>query len=324
MRLLEKSIVIYAKHKLDYYVMVSNLVLCEAMIKKGDIQLASEKLAEIENKMTGHLHSEELISLYQLATDVYEKLNNYKLAFKYGKTLRTHQLEFSDKKNGLKVLKLEYEQKIKDRDLEKVIFTEQQKQQKRIYILIIIITVLILIFVAIILFKQLIAKRKLSVLANTDVLTGAPNRRAILNEAELQLFYCQQRNFPLTIAIVDIDFFKSVNDDFGHDVGDEALKFFAKNASHAIRKSEYSGRFGGEEWLFVLPQTEVEFTQTLFDRLSKAVSVKNDYFDLGERNLTFSMGATQFAEGDSIKTMVDRGDKLLYEAKENGRDRLCY
>ena len=58
--------------------------------------------------------------------------------------------------------------------------------------------------------------------------------------------------------------------------------------------------------------------------MSKAVAVKNDYFDLGERNLTFSMGATQFAEGDSIKTMVDRADKLLYEAKENGRDRLCY
>ena len=143
-----------------------------------------------------------------------------------------------------------------------------------------------------------------------DDLTKVHNRRYFYQHAK------NSQHSPYVILIIDIDHFKMINDEFGHDVGDEVLKFFANSASRVIRKAEFHGRFGGEEWLFVLPETEVEFAQVLFDRLSEEVAKKDVAFDLGSRQLTFSMGATQRVAVDTIKSMIDRADKLLYQAKK--------
>lgn len=323
-KLLVKSKVIYNDNSLAYYAMLSDLALLEMIVKQGDMQLAKEKLLSIEANVKAYAKTMYLIDFYQLATDIYKNLNEYELAFQYAENLKTEQLLLAEKKNGLEILKVEYEQGIKDQELEKTILADQQTQQTTIYILVIAIIGLLLFIVALVLYKQLSLKKKLGIIANTDFLTSAPNRRAILNAAEQQFNYCSQNNIPLTIAIADIDLFKSINDQFGHEVGDEVLKFFANCVSITLRKSELHGRFGGEEWLFVLPQTEVEFAQVLFDRLTKEVAKKSAAFDLGDRKLTFSMGATQRIADDTIKSMIDRADKLLYQAKAQGRQRICY
>ncbi|MGB1263872.1 MAG: diguanylate cyclase domain-containing protein [Cognaticolwellia sp.] len=319
-----KSKAIYQAHNLAYYAMLSDLALLEMLFKQGDMQQAKQKLLSIEADVQAYAKTMYLIAYYQLATNIYKNLQAYDLAFKYAENLKAEQLLLAEKKNGIEILKLEYQQGIIDKELEQAVLSEQQAQQRTIYNLIITIIVLVLFTVALVLYKQLSLKRKLAILANTDVLTSAPNRRAVLHQAQQQLSYCCQHNLPLTLAIADIDLFKAINDDFGHDVGDEVLKFFAKNASNTISSTEYHGRIGGEEWLFVLPLSEVELAQVLFDRLSQALAKKNDRFDLGDRKLTFSMGATERIEGDTLKTMISRADKQLYRAKENGRQCLCY
>jgi diguanylate cyclase (GGDEF)-like protein len=323
-KLLLKSKAIYQHHHLDYYAMLSDISLLEMTFKQGNMLLAKEKLISIEAEVNTYAKTLYLIFYHQMATDIYKSLEEYDVAFSYAERLKAEQLLLAEKKNGLEILKLEYQQGIKDKELEQQISADKQHQQNTIYILIIAIIILALFIVALILYKQLSLKSKLDILANTDSLTSAPNRRAILAEAEQQLTYCQERNLPLTIVMADLDLFKAINDEFGHDVGDEVLKFFAKSASLVIRKAEYHGRFGGEEWLFVLPQTEVSFAQVLFERLNQEIANKDYDFDLGEKKLTFSMGATERVDKDTVKSMIDRADKLLYQAKEKGRHCICY
>ena len=323
-KLLLKSKAIYQHHHLDYYAMLSDIALLEMTFKQGNMLLAKEKLISIEAEVHTYAKTLYLIFYHQMATEIYKSLEEYDVAFSYAERLKAEQLLLAEKKNGLEILKLEYQQGIKDKELEQKISADKQQQQNTIYILIIAIIILALFIVAFILYKQLSLKSKLNILANTDALTSAPNRRAILVEAEQQLTYCQERNLPLTIVMADLDLFKEINDEFGHDIGDEVLKYFAKCADLVIRKSENYGRFGGEEWLFVLPQTDVDFAQVLFDRLSQEIAKKDYAFDLGDKKVTFSMGATERIDKDTVKSMIDRADKLLYQAKEKGRQCICY
>ena len=322
--LFQRSKEIYRDNGLDYYVMRSDLGLVETLVKQQRYLQAKQKILAIETAVIDYGLIRSLIEFYQLKQSIYEHFGDFKQALTASETLKQHQLKSLKNSNRIEIVKLEYEQSLKNKELEKVMLQAQKSQQNLIWFLVFITTVLALCFVMLIVWRQTKEKRKLNVLANTDVLTGAPNRRSILNEAEIQLDYCESLNQPFTIAIADIDFFKSINDEFGHDVGDKVLKVFSDCSSKALRKTEYFGRFGGEEWLFVLPQTELLFVETLFERINQIIESHSDLLDLKGRELTFSMGAAQGIKGDTVKSIIDRADKLLYQAKDQGRNRICF
>lgn len=321
--LLNKSKLIYQAHDLGYYVMSSDLVLLETILLEGDFLTAKDKLLVIKPDVVSYANSYDFHKYYQLVTTIHKGLNDYKSALEAAEHLKRYELLLAKEKNQTEIIKFEYEQSLKDQKIEKVYMQAQQSQQNTIWALIIIIAVLTLFFLTLVLYKQMSAKQKLRVLANTDVLTGAPNRRAILNEAEQQFRYCKEKQLPLVIALADIDLFKLINDEFGHDIGDEVLKVFSDCSKQVIRQSEFYGRFGGEEWLFVLPQTKITFAPILFERLYQATEKCEDVLPFNKKRITFSMGAVEIGEGDTLKTMIDRADKLLYQAKENGRNCIC-
>jgi diguanylate cyclase (GGDEF)-like protein len=167
---------------------------------------------------------------------------------------------------------------------------------------------------------QVRQKKLLALIAFMDELTGVPNRRKILELANRYL----QRAGPkddLYICIVDIDHFKQVNDKFGHDVGDRVLQFFAETLKNNLRVSDVIGRYGGEEFILILPECPPQELHTVFDRLRHAVAAdKLGSVELG-RKLTFSMGAS-CAHAGTLEQVLKAADEALYQAKAGGRDRL--
>ncbi len=317
---LNKSKIIYQEHDLEYYVMLSDLVLLETIVAEGDFLKAKGKVTVIKSDVISLGETDEIYSYYHMVTMIHRELNDYKSAFYAAGNLKKYELVLVKENNQSEIIKFEYEQSLKNKQIEKEYMQKQQEQQNIIWSLIVTFVLLTFCFLIFVLYKQVKAKRSLAILANTDALTEAPNRRAVMAFADSA---CKDKK-PLTVIIADIDNFKVLNDTFGHDIGDEVLKSFAKSAGEVMRHSDFFGRIGGEEWLFILPQTELVFTEALFERLSSVFSVSLQDIQTIDIPVTFSMGSAQLDKNESLDSVISRADKKLYEAKKSGRNRTCF
>lgn len=169
--------------------------------------------------------------------------------------------------------------------------------------------------------QQRRVRRSLKALAETDELTGLPNRRAIL-ETLAQASRALGSGLPTTLGLVDIDFFKRVNDQHGHAVGDAALKAFALACRSQLRGSDAMGRFGGEEFLLVLPGTPLADAQILFERMRNALQHTEVPGLPPEQRLSCSMGCAELPHAGDLNAALARADAALYRAKAAGRDRV--
>ncbi|MCB1997141.1 MAG: diguanylate cyclase [Rhodoferax sp.] len=168
-------------------------------------------------------------------------------------------------------------------------------------------------------------RRALTHLALRDDLTGKPNRRAVTGYAKDQFDIARQKDTPLTMALIDLDHFKRVNDLRGHACGDAVLRALAAASSAVLRDQDVLGRWGGEEWLLVLPGVKVEELPAIFERLRhQFASTPVDGID-GEHGVTFSMGGAGLSPSiPSLDALIAACDERLYRAKDAGRDRLCH
>ncbi len=160
---------------------------------------------------------------------------------------------------------------------------------------------------------------RLEVQAHTDPLTGLPNRRAIVEALDEELQRSAREGTRLAVGMLDIDHFKLVNDEFGHAAGDDVLCELARRMESTLRPCDSVGRFGGEEFLVVVPGvSSAEFSE-LLERLRRAASEAP--FTASERDLavTVSLGGAVYA-GGSMDALIARADDALYEAKARGRD----
>ncbi len=170
--------------------------------------------------------------------------------------------------------------------------------------------------------RQRKLKQKLAFLALTDELTGVDNRRAIFKKALEQFNSSKRYNTALTVGVCDLDHFKNLNDTYGHDVGDEVLKAFAKASKSSIRNVDHFGRIGGEEWLFVFPSTCSDGIAKIVERINKHMQDAKLPVD---KTPTFSMGTAEVCEDDQdIAQVIKRADDGLYKAKEQGRNRIVH
>jgi diguanylate cyclase (GGDEF)-like protein len=166
------------------------------------------------------------------------------------------------------------------------------------------------------------AHARIEELAQVDELTGLLNRRYIMKSLNEQMARAQRTGGPCSVAIIDLDFFKRINDQFGHPIGDEVLRTFAITLSANLRAIDKLGRYGGEEFLLILPDTtKHEAVQTL-DRLRSIVS-EVDWATLSEMiNVTMSGGISEVRQEDSPADILTRADVALYRAKDAGRNRV--
>lgn len=162
-------------------------------------------------------------------------------------------------------------------------------------------------------------------LAITDDLTGLHNRRYLDGHLKLLMDRASARGRPLSICITDIDRFKQVNDTYGHDAGDEVLREFANRVRATVRGADLACRFGGEEFVIVMPDTTAEMAAVVAERLRLMVETRGFEIPGAETilSVTASLGiASLRTEGDTPEGLLKRADVALYEAKNNGRNRV--
>ncbi len=159
--------------------------------------------------------------------------------------------------------------------------------------------------------------------ALTDPLTQLPNREAYNQRIHDEYIRWQRYQRPLTMAVCDIDKFKSVNDTYGHQVGDRVLQVFAKALHKRLREVDFLGRFGGEEFVVILPETDEDVAYNLMDKIRSALAGLPFSFRGEPVQITVSVGLSGFREGDSIEAVFARADQALYKAKSEGRNLCC-
>ena len=164
-----------------------------------------------------------------------------------------------------------------------------------------------------------------------DPLTGLSNRRAFMNRSNAAKKRALRDNEPMIVALTDLDHFKSVNDTYGHDVGDAVLKHFSTVMKKSLRGGDIIGRIGGEEFAVVLPKTNYETGKEALERLCHDVEHNPCPYVSEEGNdellkYTVSIGFTNLSlnKDMSIDELLKKADEALYEAKESGRNRAIY
>ena len=165
--------------------------------------------------------------------------------------------------------------------------------------------------------------KQLEEMATTDTLTGLANRKQIMNLLIEQFKHFQRYQNAFTIMMLDVDHFKNVNDTHGHLAGDAVLTNIAQTIKSTLREIDCLGRYGGEEFLVILPDTDGQQAIKSAERIRKAVNESITHYEDCSLKVTISIGVAEIQKTDDNEDdLINRADDALYSAKENGRDRL--
>ncbi|EDP74262.1 GGDEF domain-containing protein, partial [Hydrogenivirga sp. 128-5-R1-1] len=164
-------------------------------------------------------------------------------------------------------------------------------------------------------------------IANQDILTGLHNRKKLIEILKNELIRARRYNRPLSILLLDIDDFKKINDKFGHNFGDKILQEFAKLLKMSLRNTDHAGRWGGEEFIIVLPETNKKNAVKVAEKIRNLIG--NYFEDIYGKKITVSIGLTEFKDwkNESIDVImheiIEIADKALYKAKRDGKNQVA-
>lgn len=170
-------------------------------------------------------------------------------------------------------------------------------------------------------FKQRLTEQNFRSLR--DSLTGIPNRAAYDERLQLELKRFKRFGKPLCIILGDIDYFKNINDSYGHSAGDKTLQVIAKALQNAIRQTDFIARYGGEEFVILMPETSAQQLLEPLNLLREKIKKIPFKFRNKSVPITISFGATEMLSGETPRQAFDRADEALYQAKKDGRDRIA-
>lgn len=214
--------------------------------------------------------------------------------------------------------------------------TERELKKSRIITIALFIATMVLLTWLIIrlvfkLYKRLSkAEQKLKELLNTDALTGLSNRRSVVGGLYKEVERARRYKRPFCCIMIDIDHFKKINDTYGHQAGDEVLRVIGKIMKSIFRNSDLTGRYGGEEFIVLLPETDIEGAMAAAEKIR--AEVENAEIVIAEKEvirMTSSFGVSCLCEDDDMPLekkaadLVGQADKALYKAKSEGRNRVC-
>lgn len=168
------------------------------------------------------------------------------------------------------------------------------------------------------------ANDRLQKLTFTDEMTGIYNYRFLSRQLETEIKRAERYEKPLAVCLIDIDFFKQINDKFGHPSGDSALKSVADTLSEMVRSVDYVGRYAGDEFLIIFPDTNLKDAVNLCERIISRINNKTIPVGSQHLHVTLSIGAADFhpAKRNTAEKLVAAADRCLYKAKEQGRNRV--
>jgi diguanylate cyclase (GGDEF)-like protein len=336
----QNSLTLLKKRNSAHTFKTAQMGLADTYLKLGLVRESIEALEKVLPVIKESNQDNDWMDYYDLVAQAQEQLGDTGKALaaykKFTDYMLKEQEKNSDKDLTQMQVKFDTEQVKKDNVLlqkDNALMTTQQKlidvtlrkerKTSRLLTSTIILSVIITVIIILSLIKSRRSRERYHDLAMRDELTKAPNRRAIQALAEKNLVDTQHGGDNFLLALADIDFFKNFNDTYGHDTGDMVLIKFAQALSSALRSADTLGRFGGEEWLIVMPQAEQSELDQIFSRLqqaSKAIRVDGVPED---HLITFSMGvvSAQGHKGD-VDALIKQADINLYKAKDAGRDQF--
>ena len=213
-------------------------------------------------------------------------------------------------------------------ELEWYLFVDKQDKalagiRQGLYInllLYLLVTTIVLTLVGLVLRRY---QQRIAMLATTDSLTELPNRRGFDILAEQALQEAQRDSSPLYAVLLDLDNFKQINDQHGHLAGDDVLRRFARQLRDTLRKSDILCRWGGEEFILLLKNSDRQAAYDLAEKLRQHCAEQRYTVDGQGLRVTVSLGLSQWHVGESLHTLLGRTDRALYRAKQGGRDSVC-
>jgi diguanylate cyclase (GGDEF)-like protein len=158
--------------------------------------------------------------------------------------------------------------------------------------------------------------------ATRDALTGAGNRSALEIAADREIALARRNGQPCAILVIDIDHFKHINDQYGHSAGDRVLVDVAQHLYHSCRESDAVFRFGGEEFVVLLSQTDEHCAMAIAERIRTAIAAMTSVYQQQSLHITVSIGIAGLNHGESLQVWFERADQALYQAKQAGRNRV--
>lgn len=257
------------------------------------LQTALSQAQNIESNLSRYRCHETLSHIYEMQGDFVQALAHYKQFHTLQETL------FNDKNvSRLQFLQIIHQAEITRREIEIYQLRNVELEQEII--------------------ERKRLQDELLQQARTDVLTGVANRRYFLELAQTAIAPMRCKNRPLAVALIDLDNFKHINDHYGHAVGDQVLIMFAKTSLSQIRESDIFARFGGDEFVVLLPNTTCEGAKRIVSRIRHLLKTQGT--DLPP--VTLSAGITTWHDQDTLENFLGRADDFLYQAKETGKNRI--
>lgn len=299
------------------------------------LEQASEYFKRYENSEQKMMTTMSRLDILYLKAEVYFKLKNYKLAYSAQEEYLDFVLSLPAKNNVEEVEDIRMRYESEQADLEKKILkqkdavqalqikeTQESLNQRQVFIVLFSLVALVLAWVLINIIK---GQRQLLNASRTDVLTGINNRRRLMQLLEQMHSQAKAQQEPLSLVMLDIDNFKEINDSFGHQVGDEVLCKIASFGENLMRNGDEFGRFGGEEFIVILPRTNKEQAIAFAERIRTTVNGHGWHIE-GLLNVSLSIGVATFLAGQelTVEALLKQTDQLLYRAKEQGKDQVCY
>jgi len=295
-------------------------------LQRGSEALSALEQSEAVFKQANSL--EELGATYDELAMVHTQMGDWRSAYEYRSEAQTtsEKLLHNQLDQRFATLKVEFDTATKEKENALLLSQNaadqkalvQERRANALQTMVILLSMMLLGLLTTLVLYQRRGARHMRALAMTDELTGAPNRRAVLTLLETLL--PQEDALPCSILVIDIDHFKSVNDQHGHQVGDETLRVLTAKLQRAVAAPALLGRLGGEEFVVVLPNTGPHDAHLIADRIRAQVPLIDLARWLGERCITISIGVTTSTPADTVTSMLRRADAALYAAKSAGRN----
>jgi diguanylate cyclase (GGDEF)-like protein len=321
-----------ASHSADV-IREAETLLARIDLAEGHADRALAKLTDVLSKGGADMQPRQLPEVYHVRAQVNAALHKYGDAYRdLDEYLRRYVARVdAERAQQVAALRARFET---DREIERNLSlqhqlelaherAERQRVQLRWVVTATTASGIVIALLTYLLITNLRYRKQLFRLATRDSLTGLPNRgnmAAVATETLAAAFAAQQ---PLSVALIDLDRFKALNDQFGHATGDRVLKEFAALATASIRATDILGRWGGEEFLLVLPDTTLDTAVEMLDLIRRKVAqIKIEGWDL---HVSISAGLATSGEGaSSLDEILARADVALYKAKNSGRNLVCY
>jgi diguanylate cyclase (GGDEF)-like protein len=331
-RSLVKALLLFSESKNSFMLANVNEKLADFAYAQNEIPQALEMADIALEYVQGDSHKPAFISLHFLKAKLFSRIGDFEKAYDSLMLTYEEKIKFDQQRNNEKYERLRAEFELNQKEDENKLLVSQntlanenaknKDQQNLVFKLLLVLLACVALAVLFLYQQSKKAQKQLKVLASTDSLTKLANRRTAFNNLATQLKLANREHYELSVALVDLDHFKNINDELGHPIGDRVLSLFAQLAMEQFRSTDMIARIGGEEFLFIFPFTNIEQAQLLIIDFTDTVKEDPELRNLIKRTLTCSVGVVDATKYDDELSTISAADKMMYEAKKFGRDAI--